>query len=144
MNDRIFVDTNILIYLYSTEIAKQQRIISLLKSENTFCTSIHVIMEFCHILIKKLHYTRPAISLAIRDFQTNFEIAGIGLETIEKALFIQEKYRYAFFDSLVLATALMADCTAVYSEDMQHEQLIEEQVKIVNPFEIPVIIPQNN
>ena len=38
-------------------------------------------------------------------------------------------------DSLIVATALENGCTILYSEDMQHEQIIEKQIKIINPFE---------
>jgi predicted nucleic acid-binding protein len=42
--------------------------------------------------------------------------------------------RYTYWDSLILATALLANCTIGYSEDMQHNQLVESQLRIVNPF----------
>ncbi|MCP4399499.1 MAG: PIN domain-containing protein [bacterium] len=130
----MFIDTNVLIYLYSTEQDKQQVVLSLLESDHTFYISTHVIMEFCNVLIKKLKYSRKEIEAALEDFKANFEIVEVDLPTIEKALHIQEQYRYAFFDSLVLATALLSHCTQVYSEDMQHDQLIENTLRIRNPF----------
>ncbi len=48
---------------------------------------------------------------------------------------IREKYRYSYYDSLVISAALYANCTVLYSEDMQHGQIIENKLKIVNPFE---------
>jgi predicted nucleic acid-binding protein len=134
MNDRIFIDTNVLIYLYSQEKEKQQRVLSFLESENTFCISTHVIMEFCNVLIKKLKYTRKEVEAALEDFKENFEISEVPLSTIENALYIQEQCRFSFFDSLVLATALLSNCTQVYSEDMQHNQVVENILQIRNPF----------
>ena len=134
MSDRIFIDTNVLIYLYSKEKDKQQIVLSLLESEHTFWISTHVIMEFCNVLIKKLKYTRKEVEVALEDFKENFEIIEVTLGTIEKALTIQEQYRYTFFDSLVLATALLSNCTQIYSEDMQHNQVIENTLRIRNPF----------
>jgi predicted nucleic acid-binding protein len=49
-------------------------------------------------------------------------------------LLLKEKYHYSWWDSLVLASALENGCQIVYSEDMQHEQVIEDSLKIINPF----------
>ncbi len=50
------------------------------------------------------------------------------------ALSLADKYGYHFYDSLILATALAENCTLVYSEDLQHGQLIESTLIIQNPF----------
>ena len=47
-----------------------------------------------------------------------------------------EKYQYSYWDSLLLASSLENKCSIIYSEDMQHEQIIEKKLKIINPFEI--------
>lgn len=134
MRDRIFIDTNILIYLYSTEQDKQQVALSLLEGEQTCCISTHVVMEFCNVLIKKLKYTQKEVAAALQDFKENFEIIDVKMSIIEYALRIQQHYRYSFFDSLVIATAIRSNCALLYSEDMQHHQLIEDSVEIRNPF----------
>lgn len=51
----------------------------------------------------------------------------------ERALDIQARYRYSFYDSLIIAAALAAGCTRLYSEDLQHGQRIEG-LTIANPF----------
>lgn len=70
----------------------------------------------------------------ILEIDNNFEIVNFSLTTQIKALKIKEKYKLQYYDSLILATALENGCTLLYSEDMQHEQIIENQIKIVNPF----------
>jgi predicted nucleic acid-binding protein len=47
---------------------------------------------------------------------------------------IHEKLRLSFWDSLVVASALCADCTVLYTEDLQHGLKIEEKLTVVNPF----------
>ncbi len=54
--------------------------------------------------------------------------------TIIYALEIKNIYKYQFYDCLIIATALENHCTILYSEDMQHNQLIEDQLRIINPF----------
>jgi predicted nucleic acid-binding protein len=55
-------------------------------------------------------------------------------ETLEKALFLINRYDFQLFDSLIVASSLQAGCTILYSEDMQHNLLVENQLRIINPF----------
>jgi len=50
------------------------------------------------------------------------------------ALDLKEKYGYSFFDCLMLASALESGCDVILSEDMGDGQIIENTLKIVNPF----------
>ncbi len=58
----------------------------------------------------------------------------IDLIKVVTALDINSKYGYSYWDSLVIATALNYDCSIIYSEDMQHNQFIENKTRIVNPL----------
>ena len=58
----------------------------------------------------------------------------ISLVTIHTALNIRERYNYSWYDSLIVGTALEAGCETLYSEDMQNGQLINNSLRIVNPF----------
>jgi predicted nucleic acid-binding protein len=51
----------------------------------------------------------------------------------ERALDIQTRYQFSFFDALIVAAALVGGCTRLLSEDLQHAQRIEG-LTIVNPF----------
>jgi predicted nucleic acid-binding protein len=51
-----------------------------------------------------------------------------------QAMEVKQKYGYSYWDSLVLATALLHNCSIVYSEDMHHSQLINTTLRIINPF----------
>lgn len=65
------------------------------------------------------------------------DIRLIGLDTIRSAQAIRSAYRFSYWDSLILATALEAGCSTVYSEDMQHGQVIEKRLTVINPFRVP-------
>ena len=56
------------------------------------------------------------------------------LETHERALEIAERYRFSVYDSLIVASARLACCKTLYAEDLQHLQVIEGQLTIINPF----------
>jgi len=53
---------------------------------------------------------------------------------IQKAISIKEKYQMQWYDSLIIGSALQANCTILYSEDMHHGFIIEDSLSIVNPF----------
>ncbi len=55
------------------------------------------------------------------------------LETFE-ALALIEDYKISFYDALVIAAALKSNCNVLYSEDMQHKQVIRNKLMIINPF----------
>ena len=54
--------------------------------------------------------------------------------TIKLAQNLVSKYDFQIFDGIIIAAALEANCDILYSEDMQNEQIIENTLKIVNPF----------
>lgn len=56
------------------------------------------------------------------------------VDNINSATLIADKYHFSFYDSLIIAAALKASYKVLYSEDMQHGQVIENTLTIVNPF----------
>ena len=56
------------------------------------------------------------------------------METSLYALRIAKEYRFAWYDSLIIASALENGCALLISEDLQHDQVIEESLTIINPF----------
>jgi predicted nucleic acid-binding protein len=134
MNDKIFVDTNVLIYLYSNddEIKKDKAFSAITKSE--ILISTQVLIEFTNIGLRKLKLSPDAINGLIDELESYFEIYLNTAHTIKKAIRIVDVYKYSWFDSLIIAAALESDCAILLSEDMQHKQLIENKLTIINPF----------
>jgi predicted nucleic acid-binding protein len=58
---------------------------------------------------------------------------GSSMALYQRALEIVERYRFSWYDSLIVASALESRCEVLYSEDLQHKQRIES-LEIVNPF----------
>lgn len=135
MKDKVFLDSNIILYSYSaTETDKNRVANDLIFSLNELLVSTQVINEVTNILYKKFRLDSTSIENVILEIDNNFEIVNFSLTTQIKAIKIKEKYKLQYYDSLILATALENGCTLLYSEDMQHEQIIENQIKIINPF----------
>ncbi|GBD54588.1 PIN domain-containing protein [Microcystis aeruginosa NIES-298] len=134
MPDKVFIDTNVLIYGYSEdEPDKQQRAIDCVRSGEAWI-STQVLNETINVLKRKFSLSYSQIRDAVQEVSKGFPIILVSVNTIEMALNLAERYQYSYFDSLILASALEAGCQILYSEDLQDGQRIENQLMIVNPF----------
>lgn len=136
MRDKVFIDTNVIVYLYSEDEPDKQVIAHTLITDGSFdlVISTQVVGEFVNVLSRKFHLDPDRIKMAIDDFNDHFEIALIGIDAIERALALMKKYRYSYWDSMVIASAIENDCTILFSEDLQDRQLVLQQMRIINPF----------
>lgn len=134
MNDKVFLDTNILVYAYSnTEQDKQTIARKLIGEFNTFI-STQVLQELINTLTKKFHNSWLEVQNAVSESCKNNFLHINEKETIINACHIAEKYKFSFYDSLIISAALECNCNILYSEDLHDGQLIETKLKIVNPF----------
>ena len=134
MNENVFLDTNIFVYLYSEDEPEKQSIAISIFDKVQCITSTQVLNEFCSVCLRKLKIHSEEILLSINEILENCEICKIDIETIKSAVLLNNKYGYTFYDCLVLSSAIQNSCYYLYSEDMQHNQIIEGKLKIVNPF----------
>lgn len=74
----------------------------------------------------------------LATIRTICDVRSLTLETHLLGLDIAERYGFSFYDSLIVSAALFADCSTLYSEDMQHAQKIENRMVITNPFLIEI------
>jgi predicted nucleic acid-binding protein len=136
MPQRSFIDTNILVYAQSQdEPHKQRRALDLLHELHKTATGVistQVLQEFANIAIKKLglpaHNVREQLL-----FWERFEVVQITPTIIHTALDIHQTRRLGFYDSLIRASAQIANCAALYSEDMNAGEVVGG-VKLINPF----------
>jgi predicted nucleic acid-binding protein len=134
MPDKVFIDTNVLIYGYSEdEPNKRQQAIDCVLSAEAWI-STQVLNETINVLKRKFSLSYSQIREAVQEISKGFPIILVSVNTIEIALNLAERYQYSYFDSLILASALEAGCQILYSEDLQDGQRIENQLTIVNPF----------
>ena len=134
MNDRVFLDTNVLVYLYSEDEPSKQSVAVNIFDRVQCVTSTQVINEFCAVCLRKLKMPAGEVYRAIDEIAENCELCYIDMGVIQNALSLHDKYGYAYYDCLVLASAIDNGCRCLYSEDMQHNQFIEGKLKIINPF----------
>lgn len=119
-----FVDTNVLVYLFSDDEQKRDQA-RLSLSHNTCLISVQVAMEFCNVCGKRLKMTSNEIKKALRAVRTLCSVCPVTAATIGRALDVQARYGYSFYDSVMIASAIEHRCQYLFSEDMKHKQTIE-------------------
>jgi len=137
MSDNVFLDTNVLVYAHVTgDVAKHDIALDLLRTqlqdENIF-VSTQVIGEF-YAAMTKYKCNHNEITHYLDEIIEGANVTGVMLSTVEYCLKLKERYEYSYWDSLILAAALDCECKVIYSEDMQHNQVIEGSLTILNPF----------
>ena len=134
MKDRVFFDTNILIYLYSEDELVKRNVILKLIPEYQIIISTQVINELSHVFNRKFNISWAEIKKIKEEVISLFNLKIIDINTINEAYKIAEVYGYSYFDSLMLSSAIENDCKIIYSEDLHHSQMIENCLYIKNPF----------
>lgn len=134
MKDKIFIDTNILLYAYSTEKNKREIAQNIINTNNNIYISKQVINETINILIKKFKLNIKDIINVVKELEKEFIILDFDIQTQLNALKLKQNYNLQFYDALIVSTALKNSCTILYSEDMQDKLVIEKKLKIINPF----------
>jgi predicted nucleic acid-binding protein len=137
MTAKAFLDTNILIYALvqrksamrdrRTEIAEE-----ILLADGVI--SVQVLTEFTDAVGRKHGKSLQTIRNMLEGIGALCGPAvPLTQETHQSALAISDRYAFRIYDSMILAAASLAGCTTLYTEDMQHGQVIDG-VRIVNPF----------
>jgi len=134
MKDRVFLDTNVVVYLYSKDEPKKRTIAQQLLLANSSIISTQVLQEFANISRKKHKAEWSKISDALEEITSCTSVFTNEKQTVIHAIKLAEQTKYSFYDSLIIAAALANGCHVLYSEDLQHNQLIEKKLRIVNPF----------
>lgn len=140
MIDKVFLDTNILVYLFDKSEKEKQtkvkKLISDLLPQTRMFVSVQVINEFINVTSKKIAAPiSPAQQKEIIEFINDiFIVTPLNVDTTLSALEISQKYKLSFWDSLIISSALENKCNVLYSEDMQNGFSVYNKIKIVNPF----------
>jgi predicted nucleic acid-binding protein len=127
MIDRIFVDSNVWVYLLINEDSlKSDLAKSYLINHNashTLVISYQVINEVTHVL-KKKHFTEQHLRSVIEYLSQLCVIQDYSTDIALLASELREKYMFSFWDSHIVASAITAKCHCLATEDMQQNQVV--------------------
>jgi predicted nucleic acid-binding protein len=133
MRDKAFFDTNIFVYAIIQDDPRSDHAEELIAQGGT--VSMQVLSEFAAVARRKTKMAWVEIRRALDGIKVLCpDPLPVTLDTHREALAIAEKYGYRIYDALIVASALEARCTILYSEDMQDGQVIDHRLTIRNPF----------
>ena len=139
MKDKYFIDTNIFVYSFDsnepTKSAIASNLIQNALKEQIGCISSQVIQEFLNVSTKRFS---PPIEAKDSLKYLNTVLAPLceiypSIELYRKTIETSERWKYSFYDSMIITAAIQTNCSILYSEDLQHGQKVQS-LTIVNPF----------
>jgi predicted nucleic acid-binding protein len=131
-DSKAFIDTNILLYLLSSDIEKANHAETILQRGGLI--SVQVLNEFTNVVRRQQLLSWTEITEVLDLITSIFPVVPLTLETHNKGRFIAERYKLSVYDAMIVASALSGECEILYSEDMQDNLIIEDQLRIGNPF----------
>ena len=133
MSDKAFFDTNILVYVVGHKDERTSKAEALVANGGVI--SVQVLNELASVSRRKLGLSWEDVGDALAALRVLCPSATpLTTDTHDAGLRIAAKYGFPFYDALIAAAALEAECTTLYSEDFQDGQAIEGRLTVRNPF----------
>jgi predicted nucleic acid-binding protein len=130
--NKVFVDSNIIIYLFDKPSFKEDISTTLL--QNHPFINAQVLAEVGNICKKRLGFSKEQVIEIWENLLIDCEFVPVNSSTFLEAIRLIKRYQFQLFDGIIVASALQANCNILYSEDMQHNMLVDDRLRIVNPF----------
>lgn len=129
-----FLDTNILVYGYSSQDPSKREIAQRLITSGFAVTSVQTLNELCNVLRRKFPGAYANAEQILKELRLYLPVSPLTVETTDMALLLAKRFQWSFYDGLIVSAALDNHCTVILSEDLQHGFQLEQRLKIVNPF----------
>ncbi len=130
--ERAFLDTNILVYASLTGDPKAATGKAVRDAGGVI--SVQVLNELANVLRRKLSRPWDTVGEILTITRQLLEVVPLTEEVHEAGLRLAERYSLSIYDAMIAAAALASGCDTLWSEDMQHDMLIEGRLRIRNPF----------
>jgi predicted nucleic acid-binding protein len=128
-----FFDTNVLLYLASSDDAKAERAEQLLASGGTI--SVQVLNEIANVASRKMRFSWERTHRLLAQIRLLLPaIVPMTLEMHVVGLRLAERYNLSIYDGMIAASALGANCDTLWSEDMHDGLVMDRRLTVLNPF----------
>jgi predicted nucleic acid-binding protein len=127
-----FFDTNVLLYVASSDVVKADRAEEIIAGGGTI--SVQVLNELTNVARRKMRMSWPETHALLSLLRGLLSVRPLTIETHETGLALAERYGFSIYDAMIAASATQADCDTLWSEDMQHGMALEAGPRILNPF----------
>ena len=126
-----FIDSNVVLYLFSSDTLKADRAESLLQSGGLI--SVQVLNEVASVCLRKLKMTWEDVDAVLETLKSTCEVLPVTLASHEKAVGLVERFQISFYDANIVATAILCGADTLFSEDLQNGMSMDS-LTVVNPF----------
>lgn len=131
----VFIDSNIWLYaLIESDDPKHTTAKEKVRRVEAPVVSSQVVSEVCVNMLKKAGQNEAFIRELVSSFYSKYAVVSLDENVLLKASDLRNQYSLSFWDSMIVAAALEASCTVLYSEDMQNGLLVDQSLRIVNPL----------
>jgi predicted nucleic acid-binding protein len=136
MSDNRFLDTNLWVYFFAKDPLNKVEVVADIVDTQlpSLIISTQVLGELYNVLTRKHIFLNTEAQSVVSGLANRTLVVDIDASKVLQAMEINIRYGYSYWDSLIISTALQSNCSILYSEDMQHNQLIEGKLRIMNPL----------
>ncbi len=127
-----FFDTNVLVYLASGDPEKSDIAERLVARGGAI--SVQVLNEFANVARRKMGFSWNETHQFLATLRELLTVHPLSVETHETGLALAERYGLSIYDAMIAASAMLAGCDRLWSQDMQHGMTLKEGLRIVDPF----------
>lgn len=133
MTTNFALDTNVLLYLYDSSDQAKRHVSESIIALNPII-STQVVSEFINVTKRLMKLPKKEVLFKCNRVFDRRQIVSVDQDILDHSYYILKKYDFQIFDSIIISSTLAAGCNTLYSEDLQHNQLIEGKLNIINPF----------
>ena len=130
--EAVFFDTNVLLYLLSADAEKADIAERLLAQGGA--TSVQALNEFTNVSLRKYRMPLADVREALAVVRRCVKVVPVTQEMHSLGLDLLERYRFSVYDSMIVAAALISECTVLWTEDMQAGLKVDRLLELRNPF----------
>jgi predicted nucleic acid-binding protein len=129
---KAFIDTHVLLYLLSADTGKADRAEATVRAGGLI--SVQVLNEIANVARRKLSMPWAEINDVLSLIRSLCAVESLTVAMHERGTRVAERYGLSVYDAMIVGAALVSGCETLYSEDMQDGLLVEQQLRIRNPF----------
>ena len=127
-----YVCTNVLLYLTSYDATKADGAERLLRARPAI--SVQVLNEFVSVARRKFRLAWPEVEHLLTAITSATDVGAVTLAIHQKGVLLARAFNFHIYDATIVAAAIEAGCSILYTEDMHHGLVVDGRLRIVNPF----------
>ena len=127
-----FIDANVIIHLASADTGKADLAEAAVAAGGAI--SVQVLNELTNVARRKMRMSWGETNAFLGTLRELLTVHPLTMEAHETGLLFAERYRLSIHDAMIAASAFHAECDTLLSENMQHGMVLEEGLRVVNPF----------